>query len=195
MDRNPQSPWNPRVPAEITPTEFEELVLTWLRRCGSGDNQQIDAEHSGVIQGVGGAYKIDVLVKLTIFSGAVVAVLVECKHQVRPVERADVMVLEGKLRDVGAHKGMLFSTSGFQKGALQYAAARGIATVAVVSGKWLYETKDVGSGPAEPPPWVRFEPYEGIIMSSTDKAISCHTINLAQLDALKEWFAEDAAAE
>jgi len=195
MNRNRQPPWNPRVPAEITPAEFEELVLAWLRRCAADANQQIDAKHLGVVRGAGGEYKIDVLVRLTVFSGAVVAVLAECKHQARPVEREDAMILEAKLRDVGAHKGMLFSTSGFQKGALQYAAAHGVATVAVVRGKWLYETRAVGSGLAGPPPWVQLDPYAGIRMTPTDKGISCHTIELARVDALTEWLAESARPE
>ena len=148
------------------------------------------AEHLGVVQGGGGEYKIDVLVKLCVFRGALVIALVECKHQTRPVEREDVMVLEAKLRDVGAHKGMLFSTSGFQSGALKYADARGIATVTVVAGKWLYETKASGGGPVEPPPWVHFDAYAGIRISPTEKGVSCHTIELVRVDALLEWFAE-----
>jgi restriction system protein len=195
MDRNPQSPWNPGVPAEITPNEFEKLVLAWLRRCADGVNPQIEAEHLGVVQGAGGGYKIDVLVRLTVFGGAVVVVLVECKHQARPVEREDAMILEAKLRDVGAHKGMLFSTSGFQKGAIQYAAAHGIATVAVVYGEWLYETKAAGSRPAKPPPWMRLDPYAGVRMTASGEGISCHTIELARVDALREWFAGGAMAE
>ncbi len=39
---------------------------------------------------------------------------------------------------------MLFSTSGFQKGAIRHVAARGIVTISIVSGRWLYETKGVG---------------------------------------------------
>ena len=191
-DGNPLSPWNPRIPTDISPSEFEELVLAWLRKCGCDDNQQIEAEHLGIMEGTGGEYKIDVLVRLSIFGGAVVVVLVECKHQGRPVEREDAMVLEAKLRDVGAHKGMLFSTSGFQRGALQYATAHGIATIAVVHGKWLYETKGIGSGPAEPPPWAKFDPYAGLRMTSTLEGIACHTIKLGQVDTLKEWLTESS---
>ena len=194
MDRNPESPWNPRVPADISPTQFEELVLAWLQRCSADAGQEIDARHLGVVQGEGGEYRIDVLVNLTVLGGARLAVLVECKHQARPVEREDTMVLEAKLRDVGAHKGMLFSTSGFQKGALQYAAARGIATIAVVHGTWLYATRAAGGGPVQPPPWVRSDPHVGLRMTSTDKGISCHTIELARVDALREWFAEGGKA-
>ncbi len=188
-DRNQFSPWNPSVPVEITPSQFEKLVLAWLRECSS-DNQPIETKHLGVVEGAGGEYKIDVLVSIKIFGGALVTVLVECKHQGRPVEREDALVLEAKLRDVGAHKGMLFSSSGFQRGALQYAAARGIATISVVDGKWLYETRGLRSEPTEPPPWVRFDRHAGIRMTMEDENISSHTIEMGRVDALKEWFAE-----
>src|ERR1700704_4856014 len=105
--RNLLSPWNPSVPAKLTPAEFEETIRAWLQKWAHSSGQKIEAEHLGPIMGGGGEYKIDVLVKIEIFGGATVVVLVECKHQRRPVEREDVMVLEAKLRDVGAHKGML----------------------------------------------------------------------------------------
>ena len=53
-DHNPLSPWNPKVPAEITPTEFEKIVLAWLRKCGLSDNQEIEVRHLGTIEGVEG---------------------------------------------------------------------------------------------------------------------------------------------
>jgi len=190
MDANPDSPWNPRIPVSITPTDFERLVLTWLERCAEGEKQRVEAEHLGIVQGRGGDYKIDALVKLTVFRGALVIVLVECKHQTRPVEREDVMVLQAKVRDVGAHKGMLFSTSGFQSGALEYARAYGIATVTVVAGKWLYETKAFGDKRIEPPPWAHFDPYAGIRVTPTENGVSSHTIEVARVDALLEWFSE-----
>lgn len=162
----------------------------WLRKCGPTGDALIEAEHLGTITGVGGDYRIDVLVRLNIFGGAIVAILVECKHQRRPVERDEAMVLEAKLRDVGAHKGMLFSTSGFQKGAIQYATAHGIATIAVVNGKWLYETRGIGNEPEEPPPWARYDRFAGLRMTSTDNGISCHTIESGSVDGLQEWLAE-----
>ena len=79
-DRNPLSPWNPRIPTEITPSAFEELVLAWLRACGPGATKQFEAEHLGILHGTGGEYQIDVLVRMTVFGGAVVVILVECKH-------------------------------------------------------------------------------------------------------------------
>ena len=194
-DRNPVSPWNPRVPANITPTEFEKTVLAWLLQCFPRQEKQTEAEHLGTIVGAGGEYKIDVLVKIKVFGGALVIVLVECKHPGRPVEREDLMVLDAKLRDVGAHKGMLFSTSGFQKGALLYATTHGIATIAVVNGKRLYETKAVGCGPMEPPIWAQFDSFSGIRMTSTDAGVSCHAIDSGHVDALTQWFAETSTTE
>jgi restriction system protein len=121
VDRNLESPWNPAVPVQMTPSEFETVVLDWLRRAAAVEKQMIDAQHLAGVEGTGGEYTIDVLVSFSRFAGARFIVLVECKHRRRPVEREDVMVLDAKVRDVGGHKGMLFSTSGFQSGALVYA--------------------------------------------------------------------------
>ena len=122
--------------------------------------------------------------------GALFVVLVECKNQTRPVERDEVMVLESKIRDVNAQKGMLFSTSGFQSGAIEFASAKHIATVSIVEGKWLYETRAAGPARAEPPPWVHVDPFAGIRVTKTPSGISCHTIELARLDAIDEWLVE-----
>jgi restriction system protein len=191
MDRHHDSPWNPRVPVGISPADFERLVLQWLRATGEHHQQTITIKHLCVIHGDGGEYKIDVLVTFSAFGGAIFVVLVECKHQTRPVEREDVMVLESKLRDTNAQKAMLFSTSGFQAGAVEFASAKHIATVAIVEGKWLYQTRGAEPTLAEPPPWVHFDPYAGIRMTKTQSGLSCHTIELARLDAIEEWLFEE----
>lgn len=122
--------------------------------------------------------------------GASFVVLVECKRHTRPVAREDVMVLESKLRDVNAQKGILFSTSGFQSGALDFAAAKRIATVAIVDGKWLYQTRAAGGRPAKPPPWEHFDPYAGIRMTKTQTKLTYHTIELSRVDAIVDWLAD-----
>ena len=99
------------------------------------------------------------------------------------------MVLESKLRDTNAQKAMLFSTSGFQSGALEFATAKGIATVTIVEGHWLYETRAAGSIPATPPPWVHFDPYMGIRVTKTHTGVSCHTLEVSRTDAIEEWLA------
>lgn len=85
---------------------------------------------------------------------------------------------------------MLFSTSGFQKGAIKYANARGIATVTVMAGKWLYETRAAFEGPVEPPPWARLDEFAGIrVAPTTGDDISSHTIDSECTGALTEWLA------
>ena len=194
MDRRPDSPWNPQVPAHISPAQFEALVLEWLRLASKRQHQNITATHLGVVHGEGGEYKVDVLVTFTALGGAGFTVLVECKHQGRPLEREDVMVLESKHRDVNAQKAIIFSTSGFQSGALEFAATKHIASVTVVDGSWLYETKSFDAKPAEPPPWVHFDRYAGLRVRTSDSAdISCHTIESGRVDALEEWLADETA--
>ncbi len=53
-------------------------------------------------------------------------VVVECKHWSKPVRRANVDALATTLRDVNASRGIIFSTSGFQAGAIAQARFDGI---------------------------------------------------------------------
>lgn len=129
---DPNAPWNPRDPVQITPEEFEKQVLEWVRACLEASTAEV--EHQAMVKGQGGEYAIDIKIRFTIMGGGILELYLECKHQKRAVERDEVILLEGKLRDTGAHKGMLSSTSGFQKGAIEYATAHGIATVTVMPG-------------------------------------------------------------
>lgn len=47
--------------------------------------------------------------------------LVECKKYDKPVGRDKVEILANRLQSIGAQKGILISTSGFQSGAARYA--------------------------------------------------------------------------
>ena len=55
--------------------------------------------------------------------------LVECKHLSRPVGRDVVHLLHAKVAELAAHKGVVFSTSGFQRGAPLLAKKHGVALV------------------------------------------------------------------
>ncbi|KAA0986051.1 restriction endonuclease [Pseudomonas sp. ANT_J28] len=68
-------------------------------------------------------------------------VLVECKHYKSAIKRETLQILHDRMRSIGAQKGALFTTSGFQSGALEYAKKHGIATVKIVDGKSTYMTK------------------------------------------------------
>lgn len=192
MSHDPRLTGNRPTPLEITPLKFEALVSDWLNKLSSDSSiPAVKIKHSAVVSGLSGEYRIDVLAEMEIFGGAAITILIECKHQQRPVERDEVIILEGKLRDTGAHKGMLFATSGFQSGALEYANQRGIATIKVADGTWGYQTRGAFDGTRpEPPPWMHFDTYSGIRIVPTGTGTSMATINSDRVDALVDWFRE-----
>jgi restriction system protein len=101
--------------------------------------ESFNAIQGKIVAGTDGAYEIDVSAEFVALD-AHFLVLIECKNQKRPVEREVVQVLHDRLRSTGAQKAMLFTTSGFQKGALAYARVHGIALIAVREGKMIYRT-------------------------------------------------------
>jgi|SRR5262245_25738764 len=171
----------------ITPTEFEKQVEKWLR----GTSQKLRRfQITGlkIIEGVGGEYEIDAVAEFEILGGALIKVLVECKYYKSPVKRDVVMLLDAKIRDTGSHKGIVFSTSGYQSGALQYAKVHGIATVHVVDGKALYETKGLNDRPASPPPWVPIFRFAGHMLTYiSEGSFSSHLVTDDYHKAIDEW--------
>lgn len=125
---------------DISPTEFERLVRNWIVSQG-GELTNLEVTHDAKIEAYDSTYQIDVLAKFQAFGGADFTVLIECKKYQGAVEREQVQVLHGKVGSVGAHKGMLFTTSGFQSGAIKYAAAHGIALVSVADGAAAFQTR------------------------------------------------------
>lgn len=127
----------------MTPDEFEEYVRDELRRTGRG-LKSLKVEGKEEIPGSDGDYEIDASATFEAF-GAEFKVVVECKRHSRPIARDFVLTLKGKVDALGAHKGMMFSTSGFQKGAIEYAQAHGIALFHVDNGSTSLLAKSEGS--------------------------------------------------
>jgi restriction system protein len=174
---------------EISPAEFERQVVAWLRSSADG-LKNFSVTHLGEVSGSSGEYEMDAIAEFEVFGGALVKFLVECKRYKSPIKRDVVMVLDSKLRDTGAQKGLIFSTSGFQKGAIQYAAARGIATVTVRDGKTNWITKSM-DGPKEPPPWVKVSRFIGWFTTLNDEGNeSFSLIDDDRNDPLAEWLRE-----
>ena len=186
--RNPMSPWNPSISPDLTPQEYEKQVVAWLR-AASGKLERFEVQHLDHLRGPGGDYEFDAVVEFTIFEGARLVVLVECKRYSKPVEREKLLSLWAKLQDVKANKAMIFATCGFQSGALEYAKAYGIATVAFVEGNFLYETRAASSTPVRPPSWAELPQYAGIFMSSEGGEIKCNPIDQDHTKVLSEWLA------
>lgn len=152
-----------RIPAnphtEIAPTEFEKLIHDYLSNLGEKLNY-FKAIHNLNIIKVDGNYQIDVYAEFEAFGG-VIKVLIECKKYKYSVKRDTVQLLFDKLRATGSHKGMIFSTSGFQSGAIKFAEEHGIALIKVFEGKLNYFTKSRLSVPIEIPDWVDIPKYQG----------------------------------
>jgi restriction system protein len=104
------------------------------------------------------------------------------------VERDVVMVLESKLRDSIAHKGMIFSTSGFQRGALEFAQKRGIATITVNEGHTNYHTRSADQQNIKPPAWINFPNFIGWFITINEEGNEAHSlIDDERIENLEKW--------
>ncbi|WP_327073879.1 restriction endonuclease [Kitasatospora purpeofusca] len=122
----------PGLTAWPSPRGFELYVEQLARQLGDG---LVDLHVGGlepVVASDGTSYTMDVVARFRAFGLAEFVTLWECKRLQRPVERGDLQILRDKLAEVGAHKGIFVSVSGFQSGALDYAKKHGIATVQLV---------------------------------------------------------------
>lgn len=122
----------------LTPTEFEIHCMEFLR--GYAEEEKLEdftIEHNVKLPSSDGTYQIDVYASFTAL-GAKIKILAECKQYKNRVNREKVVALADKVRSLGAQKGILLSTAGFQSGAIQYAEAHGIALIQVfdTSANW-----------------------------------------------------------
>lgn len=142
------APW--LEPVDLTPETYELQVVAHLRQSGAG-LLEFTVTHRDAVEGEEGEYIIDAVARFEAL-GADFQVLVECKLTKRPVEREVVQVLHDKVRSTGTHKGMIFSNAGFQKGALEYANAHGIATIQFADGRSAVLTRARPGNEPQPPP-------------------------------------------
>jgi restriction system protein len=118
---------------KITSIQFELEVKKYLEST-SGKLRQFQTEHRESMDGHDGTYEIDITARFRIF-GADFLVLVECKHHKNRIKREHVQMLHAKLVTLGAQKAMLFSTSEFQEGAVEYAIQHGILWSGLLQAK------------------------------------------------------------
>jgi restriction system protein len=147
---------------ELSPTDYERAVAE-LVRAVNHEVTDWEVRHLDPLDGVDGRFVIDATVRFRLM-GADYLTLFECKRHASPVKREDVQVLHDKLRATGAHKGVVVAASGFQKGALTYAKAHGIACVRLVDGAWTYEVRYAMGIP--PRPTGLFVAYERYLTES-----------------------------
>lgn len=81
---------------------------------------------------------------------------------------------------------MLVSTSGFQQGALEYAAAHGIATVTFIDHRWTYETKSTVPV-LDVPPWVEVPRFAGHVLRAEERRLHGQVVEEGEVRALRAW--------
>ena len=173
---------------QITPEEFEKKAISWLDRTSLGKIKQT-IFHRKRVKGASGEYEIDILVELQLYEGIRIRILIECKRYRNPIKREIVMALESKLRDIGAHKGIVVSTSDFQSGAVKFAKTHGIALVKIAGDETQYILKAVG---APRPPRTGFVGWFMTLQNNDD--IIMELIDEHEVDGLKQieqWLQEN----
>lgn len=113
--------------ADITAKEFELFCFETLKAYAERENlKNFVIKHNQKLKSEDGIYQIDVFAEYTVF-GTKNIILVECKKYSNSIKRDIVVNLYAKLQSLGAQKGIIISTTGFQSGAVQYAEKHGIA--------------------------------------------------------------------
>lgn len=111
----------------MTSVEFERASLLWInQQANMYPNAQVS--HDVTIPTRNGNYQLDGMISFQAY-GMSFTIIVECKRYSNPVKRDALVVLQDKIQELGAQKGILVTTSSFQRGAVQYAKNHGLTLV------------------------------------------------------------------
>ncbi len=113
--------------------KFQKDVAEFFRSLGC------DAVEDALVVGVRAKHKIDVLVRFKRF-GIEIKWVIECKYWNTSVPKEKVLALAAIIDDVGADRGVLISSAGFQSGAIRAAQKSNITLTS------LEELKEISQG-------------------------------------------------
>lgn len=136
-----QSPFSDHY-AQVSPLEFEKQVRQFFELAGAKLNYAA-LTHGKKVSLENQTYDLDLYLELDLV-GVDVKILVECKRHKRAISRDEVFILIGKVAELGYHKGILFSVSGFQSGAIKLAKKHGVALIRIIDGEALVEVRGKG---------------------------------------------------
>jgi restriction system protein len=164
-------------PTDISPIDFELIIAEIFKKF------QHKVKHYEVVHNVkekseNAEYQIDIKVTFE-FLGVDFVVLVECKKYNSGIKRELIQILNDKVKELGAHKGILVSSSGYQKGAIEYAKKHGIALIRLMDGVLTYEAKSTFPSKVKIPEWVDLPKYALFWMYSINES----TIGTTSLDS------------
>ena len=127
---------------QMTPENYEIAVKNVMAAKGQ-ELTDFRVEHKEILKGTDGEYELDVTARFTVFEGANFLILIECKHHKNPIKRELVQVLHNKLLSVGGHKAMMFTSSRFQRGAIEFAQIHGISLIYFAHSQMNYAVKAI----------------------------------------------------
>ncbi len=123
----------------LTAEGFEKNVAMFVQKLGS-NLPKFSVTRLEKLRSAEGTFEIDVVARMEAL-GSSLTFLIECKKHRSAIKRDVVQVLYDRIRALGAHKGLLFSTASFQSGAVEYAKAHGIALVQLTEKGAVYIAK------------------------------------------------------
>lgn len=90
---------------------------------------QVTVFHDRKYPGASGhEHQIDVSCEV-VLAGCRILILAECKKYAQRVNISDLLEFVGRLRDIGAHKGIMVTTVGYQEGAMRIAEENRVALI------------------------------------------------------------------
>lgn len=130
-------------PLDLTWQQYEILVAKHLEEVAKRE-VKVTVTGKRDVPGASGEFEIDATAEFELM-GIAFFVVIECKNYRRPVGRDVVMTLWAKLQEVAGHKGAVFSTSGFQRGAIEYAVSKSIALIQLTPTGMVVVNKAAGN--------------------------------------------------
>ena len=125
-------------PSIANPDEYELLVKDLLqsRLVKNIPGKDLRIRQNACFIGKSGyEHQVDISAEMKV-AGVRFLILVECKSRSDVVEAGEVLEFASRIEDIGAHKGIIVTTRGFQSGALQLAKSKGIALVVACDLEW-----------------------------------------------------------
>ena len=176
---------------DMTPEEFEKYSLEILKEQTKG-LENLEIQHNVIIKKNDGDYQIDGKIQFEVM-GIRYSSLVECKHYQNAITREKVQLLYDKIRAIGAHKGILISTSNFQSGAIKFAKEHGIALIQIVEAGLTYATRakaNIIMNDAYRGLYNAGKPYIGVRQTANECSVCCNYLRNGDTN-LKDFLIEE----
>ena len=138
-------------PRSLLPHEVEIFVVRELRKAGLEPKAAKLRDRTRAAD-KRGDYVVELSCSLRI-GDADREVLIACRNERAPLSTSAVEALHAKLPEAKAQHAMLFSTSGFESGAVRTARMLGMPLLAVADGKSAFVRSPWGMA-GDPPAWV-----------------------------------------